>query len=332
MKLRFSSDDIQELNFVREYEEGFGVDTSIGIKEVRSSFSYKGIESNSHRIYLPGVIVSLFDGVRSTGYEYGLESDFPYMQMHFEITTSGCEYFPKAGAEPETLIYTGQHSLLFYPALKGQLKYLPLANAFSVEIELTIDFLRRIFNNDLGVLRTFGESIEKMQPSIMGNRSYPITSRMKEVIFEIRRCSYTGSLKKIFVEAKVIELLTLQIDQINTRQDSPASSFKREDIDKLHEVRDRILQNLVTPYSIEQLARMAGLNRTKLQEGFKDVFGSTVFAYITQARMEQAKGLIMDGKYPSIAEVASLIGYKNPQHFTAAFKRTFGYLPKDLKY
>lgn len=316
---------------MREYETGYDVDTSIGMKEIKSSFHYKGIESHSHRIYLPGVIIALLEGVRSAGHEYGLESDFPYMQMHFEISTNGCEYFPKAGAEPDTLIYTGQHSLLFYPTLKGRLKYLPMVNAFSVEIELSVDFLRRIFHNDLGVLRIFGESIEKMQPAIMGNRSYPITPRMREVIFEIRRCIYTGSLKKIFVEAKVIELLTLQIDQINTGLDNPVSTLRREDVDKLHEVRDRILQNLVTPYSIEQLSRMAGLNRTKLQEGFKEVFGSTVFAYITQARMEQAKGLIVDGKYASIAEVASLIGYKNPQHFTAAFKRTFGYLPKDLK-
>jgi hypothetical protein len=51
----------------------------------------------------------------------------------------------KAGTEPETLIYTGQHSLPFYPALKGQLKYLPMASALSVEIELTVDFLCRLF-------------------------------------------------------------------------------------------------------------------------------------------------------------------------------------------
>lgn len=322
---------MQALNFVREYTDGFGVDTSTGIRELKTSFHYRDIESNAHIIYLPGVIVSMFEGGRSSGHQYGLESDFPYLQMHFELTTSGCEYFPNARFEPETRIYTGEHSLLFYPALKGNLHYLPRVDAFSIEIELTIDFLRRIFNNDLGVLRTFGDSIEKMQPSIMGNRSYAITPRMKEVLFEIRNCHYTGSLKKIFIEAKVIELLTLQIDQINAGLDDPATSLKKEDVDKLHEVRDIILQHLVTPYSIEQLSRMAGINRTKLQEGFKEIFGSTVFSYITQARMEQAKGLILEGKYASIAEVASLIGYKNPQHFTAAFKRTFGYLPKDLK-
>jgi AraC-like DNA-binding protein len=38
-----------------------------------------------------------------------------------------------------------------------------------------------------------------------------------------------------------------------------------------------------------------------------------------------------DGRNSTIAEVASPLGYKNPQHFTATFKKTFGYLPRDIK-
>ncbi|WP_234859251.1 helix-turn-helix domain-containing protein [Aquimarina aquimarini] len=33
----------------------------------------------------------------------------------------------------------------------------------------------------------------------------------------------------------------------------------------------------------------------------------------------------------TIAEISYAVGYKNPQHFTAAFKRKFGYLPSNLK-
>jgi AraC family transcriptional regulator, transcriptional activator of the genes for pyochelin and ferripyochelin receptors len=330
VKITFKSEDIQELNFVREYEDGFSVGGPTGLRELKSTFAYNSVHSKSHRLYIPGVITSMFEST-SAGYEYYIESDFPYLQMHFELTTDGCEYLPKAQFEPETRIYTGQHALLFYPSLKGALRYLPKNNGFSVEIEITLDYFRRLFNNDLEVLRTFGEQIEKMQPALMGNRSYPVTPRMKEVLFDIRSCGYVGALKKMFVEAKVAELLTLQIDQISNGHDEPQPSLKKDDIDKLHHVRDIMLNNLVAPLSVEQLSRMAGLNRTKLQEGFKQVFGDTVFGYLTQARMEQAREMILDGKYSTIAEVASLIGYKNPQHFTAAFKKTFGYLPRDMK-
>jgi AraC family transcriptional activator of pyochelin receptor len=214
--------------------------------------------------------------------------------------------------------------------LKGELTYLKTPFASSVEIELSLDFLRKLFNGDLGLLGAFGTNIEQNLPAIMGNRSYPITPQMKQILSEMRECPYVGIIKRIFLEAKVCELLTLQIDQITTDK-TVQSTLKKADIDKVHEVKDLLLQNLNDPFSIEQLARMVGLNRTKLQEGFKEVFNNTVFGYLTDQRMEQAKDLILSGNHETIAEGSNLIGYKNHQHFTVAFKKKFGFLPRELK-
>jgi AraC-like DNA-binding protein len=260
-----------------------------------------------------------------------LESDFPYLQMHFELSTTGCLYFPKAKSDIDTVIYGGSHSLLFYPALKGHLHYLKKPMSYSVEIELSLDFLRRLFHDDLEVLNDFGKNIEKNQPAIMGNRSFPITPAMKTLLAEVKDCPYNGSLKKLFVEAKVIELLTLQIAQINAMV-QVRKHLKKSDVDKLHEVRDLLLRNIDDPFSIEELSRVAGLNRTKLQEGFKELFGTTVFGYITDTRLEEARRHILDPRSAlSIGEIAAISGYKNPQHFTAAFKKKFGYLPRDAR-
>ncbi len=46
--------------------------------------------------------------------------------------------------------------------------------------------------------------------------------------------------------------------------------------------------------------------------------------------MEYAKQLILE-KNISICCVSEELGYKNPQHFTVAFKKIFGYLPSKLK-
>jgi AraC-like DNA-binding protein len=259
-----------------------------------------------------------------------LESDFPYLQMHFELTTTGCLYFPDAKFEVDTEIYGGSHSVLFYPALNGKLNYLKKPESHSVEIELSLDFLRRIFNNDLEVLRDFGKNIERNYPAIMGNRSFPITPVMKHILAQIRDCRYAGTLKRLFVEAKVIELLTLQISQINALQTNK-KVLKKGDIDKLNEIKELLLKNIHSPYSIEELSKIAGINRTKLQEGFKELFGTTIFGYITDIRLEEARRSILDGSgETTIAEIAAKSGYKNPQHFTAAFKRKFGFLPKEV--
>lgn len=165
----------------------------------------------------------------------------------------------------------------------------------------------------------------------MGDRSFPITSEMRHILSQIKECTYSGTLKRLFVEAKVVELLTLQINQINNFYPQK-KALKNQDVDKLNDVKDILLRNIHTPYSIEELAKLAGINRTKLQEGFKELFGTTVFGFITDLRLEEAKKRIQDSsREVSIAEIATLSGYKNPQHFTAAFKRKFGFLPRDVK-
>ena len=75
---------------------------------------------------------------------------------------------------------------------------------------------------------------------------------------------------------------------------------------------------------------MAGFNATKLKRDFKKVYGTTVYKYITGLRMEEAKKRIVED-HISIAQAAYEVGYSNPQHFTAAFKRTMGYLPSLLR-
>ncbi|MBD2703673.1 helix-turn-helix transcriptional regulator [Spirosoma sp. BT702] len=329
MKIVFSSDAIQEHNHVREYTEGYRVGNAIGLREVKSEFAFDGLYSKSHRIYIDGVMASFFQVRHDYAFTYNIESDFPYLQMHFELTTQGCLYQPKGRFEPDTVISQGQHSLLFYPALKGPLTYQKTSNASSVEIELSLDFLRRLFNNDLEQLGRFGYLIEKAQPALLGNKSYPVTFRMSQIIFDIKNCQYVGSLKKMLVEAKIIELLTLQISQIQTLETESRPILKKQAQDKLHEVRALLLANLDAPYSIETLAKTVGINRTKLQEDFKQLFGTTIFGYISDQRMEHARELILSGQYETLAEISALIGYKNPQHFTAAFKKKFGYLPKN---
>ena len=239
------------------------------------------------------------------------ESDFPYLRMHFE----SC----------------GSHSLLFYPGSHRKANPLKESGPDSIEIELSLDFLKRVLHNDLEILRDFGNNIEINLPAIMGNRSFPITSPMKQVLVQIEECSLSGTLRRLFIEAKVVELLTLQISQINAL---PAEKkvLKKMDTDKLNEVRALLLANIHKPHSIEELSKTAGINRTKLQEGFKELFGTTIFGFITDVRLEEARERIRDkSNAASIAEIAALAGYKNPQHFTAAFKRKFGFLPKDLK-
>lgn len=60
-----------------------------------------------------------------------------------------------------------------------------------------------------------------------------ISLRMYELIREIMHCNRKGIFKRMFLEARVIELLLLQLEQMDEAP-HPVLNLKKPDIDKLY--------------------------------------------------------------------------------------------------
>lgn len=156
-----------------------------------------------------------------------------------------------------------------------------------------------------------------------------ITAKMHTVLHDIIYSEFEGHLKKLYAQAKVIELLSLQLAQSES-QLTKVLPLKQSDIDKMMLVKDLIHRNLTEPFSLNYLSRAAGTNEQYLKKHFKIVFGNTVFGYILSCKMEKAKEMLLSGGY-RIADIAEYTGYKHATHFTSAFKKFFGYLPQQIK-
>ncbi len=115
----------------------------------------------------------------------------------------------------------------------------------------------------------------------------------------------------------------------NKKKNKPAN-IKKNEYEQIIKAEQLIADNLENPPTIEKLSKLTGINQHKLKTQFKLVFKEPIFSYITQLRMEKAKKLLLENDL-TVSEVAYAIGYKNPQHFTAAFKKRFNYLPSSLK-
>ncbi|MEM8639741.1 MAG: AraC family transcriptional regulator [Cyanobacteria bacterium P01_G01_bin.54] len=97
--------------------------------------------------------------------------------------------------------------------------------------------------------------------------------------------------------------------------------------DRIVHAKDLLLSQLSAPPTLLKLAHQVGLNDRKLKQGFRQVFGTTVFGYLHNHRMTQAKQLlVLSGA--TIAGVAQQVGYRSPEAFSAAFRRTFEINPK----
>jgi AraC-like DNA-binding protein len=74
------------------------------------------------------------------------------------------------------------------------------------------------------------------------------------------------------------------------------------------------------------IALLVGINDCKLKAGFRQVFGTTVFGYLHNCRMERSRQLLEAGEM-TVTEAAQAVGFVSRGHFAAAFKRRFGVNP-----
>jgi len=94
-------------------------------------------------------------------------------------------------------------------------------------------------------------------------------------------------------------------------------------------------ENLLTgcfenPPTICELSKLVGLNEYKLKNGFREMFGKTIYEYVRELRMRSAKDLLEDDNL-SISQVAYKVGYINTSHFARAFKKEYGLNPSDFR-
>ena len=89
-------------------------------------------------------------------------------------------------------------------------------------------------------------------------------------------------------------------------------------------------EDLAQPPDLMSLAKAVGTNARRLNEAFRSCAGATVFEYLREARMEQARKLLRETSL-AVQVIASDLGYDNPANFATAFRARFGLSPRDYR-
>ncbi len=104
---------------------------------------------------------------------------------------------------------------------------------------------------------------------------------------------------------------------------------KEYDRERLLFARDYLIKHIENPPSLPELSRLAGINEFKLKNGFKELFGLPVFAWLADYRLETARTELLKNER-TITEIAFELGFSSPQHFSMAFKKKFGVPPGQI--
>jgi len=188
----------------------------------------------------------------------------------------------------------------------------------------------RMCPNEL--LRYAGDSSETERLRSMLERHkgsidrYPDSPALRRCAHELLKCTYSGSMKRLYMESKAMELIALFVQE--EAESGRKITLRTEDVDRLRSAREHVLSRLEHPPSIKELAVWAGMNEFKLKKGFRALFGTTVFELVRDARMERALQLMDSGRM-NVGETAVSLGYSNLSNFTTAFRKQYGCNPSE---
>lgn len=259
--------------------------------------------------------------------EYHMPMQLPgeRVEMHFKLQgRSGVSYEGE-----HYVMHTNEQSLFYQHDLEGEYTLFPGEKSAFFEVEFSRSVFESLVTEECPFLQQFSEKLQTPRHHLWPGHSMAITPQMHMIIAEMSNTNYTGQMKRLFLEAKLIELFLLQASGFD--QYTPCTAELRPaDIERLHAARHYLEQHFMDDCSIISLANQVGINQKKLKQGFKALFGHTVFGYLSHVRMEKARQLLLDEK-KTVGEVSELVGYQHPQHFAAAFKRKYKILPGTLK-
>lgn len=91
-----------------------------------------------------------------------------------------------------------------------------------------------------------------------------------------------------------------------------------------------IEQRLADVPGLAEIARQVGTHDKRLSAIFREHLGTTVFAYIREARLRRAQTLLQDSAM-SIQDVADLVGFRSACNFTTAFRERLGVTPSQFR-
>ncbi len=228
-------------------------------------------------------------------------------------------------AQDEDLIYESQECYLLYISNNsGHVRYLKNKPFKEIKVRMDKNFIEKHRLDEVYELHKKHE-LHGVRKKI----SEPISAKTQEILTELLSDKRQGLLKRLFLESKVLELLSLQLDT-NKRAKSDFLNKDPKSIKKIYEIQSIINSDLTEQFSIQQLSRKVGVNDFVVKKEFKRIFGETIFEYALTQRMTKAKQLLKHSKKP-IYEISELVGYKNATHFTAAFKKVEGITPKKYR-
>lgn len=103
----------------------------------------------------------------------------------------------------------------------------------------------------------------------------------------------------------------------------------RDCTDLANQIRRFIEKNFSQPLTVADMAALMGTSVERLRRSFREAYGVTPYAYLTNIRLQRAQHLLRCGV--PVKEVALSVGYRDPNYFSRLFRQRFDRPPSSFQ-
>ncbi len=163
------------------------------------------------------------------------------------------------------------------------------------------------------------------------NFNNTINTKQKLLLEDLLKISKLDDrLQLLYLESKLLDLVYTTINSIEPPYKKDKIFLSNKDIESLNKAKFILTENIMCPPSLKELAHQCAINEFKLKKGFKQLHGNTVYGFLQEFRLNEAKKLLQTNEI-NISEATFLVGYKSISHFSKIFKEHFGVTPIEIK-
>lgn len=269
-----------------------------------------------------GFRLLIFTNESNTAQKFERQIDKTFIQLHFCIR-GHAKFLFNDGAY--TFDVADQRSIILYnPQRELPINLQIQSKSTLVSVLISIKKFHELFSTEANYITFLSEENR--------NKKYYDDIEIKPptviVLQQILNSGVNSSIKNLYLKGKLYELLSLhfQRDEESLAESCPFL-VDEQNVQKIRRAKEIIINNMAEPPSLQELANQIGLNIKKLKEGFKQIYGDTVYGFLLDYKMEHARKLLESNQL-NVNEVGLRIGYSTSSHFIAAFKKKFGITPK----
>ncbi len=250
------------------------------------------------------------------------EIDSSFIQFHFCLKGSSQFLFNQGSYHLEV---NEENSLLLYNTQKDLPLHLILQpKSWLLSVVMTIRKFHSLFSSEAGYIPFLSDDFaEKKYYS-----QEVVSPAIAVVLSQLMSYNLHPFMKELYVKGKVYELISLYFNKPHDANLEQCTFLADEDnVRRIKMAKEIIIARMSEPPTLTELSEEIGLSLKKLKEGFKQIYGDSVFGFLFDYKMEYARKMLESGKH-NVNEVGLKVGYSTASHFIASFKKKYGTTPK----